>query len=438
MPHVLRSIAVCGILLAASCLLPGHAAAGPTGNSWFVAPTGDDSAAGTLEQPFATLARAQQAVAVGDTVYLRGGTYPLRESQIASSRGIYARAIMLDKSGTRDKPITYRAFEDEQPRFECSAVKPKDKRVTIFYVSGSWLRIIGLEVTGVPVTMRGHTQSICIESQGSHNIFERLRLHDGQAIGIYHVRGADNLFLNCDAWNNWDNVSEDKRGGNVDGFGCHPTHGSTGNIFRGCRAWHNSDDGYDCINAHEAVVFENCWAMSNGYSAKQDKLADGNGFKIGGYGSTPFERLPKVIPRHIVRRCLAVGNKAAGFYANHHPGGGDWIHNSAYRNSTNYRMLGRTADNRTDVPGYGHTLLNNLSFGSRRELIDINEATCELRGNTFGQAKKLAKDDFQSLDEQELIQPRQKDGSLPRIKFLQLAAESNWRRDTTPEDVPGR
>ncbi len=407
------------------------------GASWYVAPTGNDEQPGTLEQPFATVTRAQQAAAPGDTVFLRGGTYSLQESQIAQTRGIFARAIVLDKSGTRDQPITYRAYQDEQPIFECSALKPKDKRVTIFYVSGSWLRLIGLEVNGVQVTQRGHTQSICIESQGSHNIFERLRLHDGQAIGIYHVRGSDNLFLNCDAWNNWDNVSEDGRGGNVDGFGCHPTPGSTGNVFRGCRAWFNSDDGYDCISASESVTFEQCWAMYNGYNAKFERLADGNGFKIGGYGSLQADKLPKTIPRHVTVDCLAVRNKANGFYANHHPGGSDWIHNSAYRNGANYNMRGRKLDNVTEISGADHKMLFNLSFGTKRDLTEIDESACELRGNTFGQEKKLSEKDFESLDEAELIQPRQKDGALPSVKFLQLTADSPWRKMEKPDEVPG-
>lgn len=431
--HILCLLALCLTSLSAIA----EPATIPNTKSWYIAPTGDDAAAGTLEQPFASMARAQQAVAPGDTVYLRGGTYALKESQIAQTRGIFARAIVLDKSGTRDKPITYRAYQAERPVFECSDVKPKDHRVTIFYVSGSWLRLIGLEIIHVQVTPREHTQSICVESQGSHNVFERLALHDGQAIGIYHVRGSDNLFLNCDAWNNWDDVSEDKKGGNVDGFGCHPTRGSTGNIFRGCRAWFNSDDGYDCISAYESVTFEQCWAMYNGYNAKFEKLADGNGFKIGGWGSHKAEALPKTIPRHVTQDCLAVRNKANGFYANHQPGGGDWIHNSAYRNSANFNMRGRKLDNVTEIPGKDHRLLFNLSFGTKRELIEVEESACELRGNTFGQGKLLDKDDFQSLDEDALLQPRQKDGALPAIKFLQLSPERSWRKNTKPQEVPG-
>ena len=76
---------------------------------------------------------------------------------------LFARVIVLDKSGTREKPITYRAYEDEQPIFEFTNVKPKNQRVSAFYLSGSRLRIVGIEVTGVQVTMRGHTQSTPVD-----------------------------------------------------------------------------------------------------------------------------------------------------------------------------------------------------------------------------------------------------------------------------------
>jgi hypothetical protein len=385
---------------------------------WYVSPSGDDSGAGSLAQPFASVQRAQQSAVAGDTVFIRGGTYRMVESQIAGRRGIFAQITVLDKSGAAGKPITYRNYRDEKPVFDCSLVKPEGMRVSAFLITGSWLHLEGLEVTGVQVTILGHTQSICFESNGSHNVFERLSMHDGQAIGIYHIRGSDNLFLNCDAWNNWDYTSENGKGGNVDGFGCHPTKGSTGNVFRGCRAWFNSDDGYDCINAHEPVTFENCWALYNGLSTRFEKLGDGNGFKGGGYGNTPADRLPDPIPRHTVRFCVAVGNKASGFYANHHPGGGDWFNNTAFRNGINFNMLGRLADNRTDVDGYGHKLCNNLSYKSRNDLARIELSKCELANNSFAPGFKVTDADFASLDEKELIGPRQANGDLPIVRCL--------------------
>lgn len=394
--------------------------------SWFVSPSGDDDNSGSLEAPFATVGRAQDAASPGDTIYFRGGVYQMRESDIAARRGLFARVIVLGKSGLPGRPITYRCWDNERPCFDFSDVRPAGQRVTGFYVRGSWLHLKGLEVTGVQVTIRDHTQSICIESHGSHNIFERLALHDGQAIGIYHVRGSDNLFLNCDAWNNWDHTSENGRGGNVDGFGCHPPKGSVGNVFRGCRAWYNSDDGFDLLGAHEAVLLENCWALYSGYAATGQNLGDGNGFKAGGYGSVPSRDVPEVLPRHVVRRCVAVGNKASGFYANHHPGGLDWIHNSGYRNGANFNMLGRLVDNRTDVDGSGHVLRNNLSLGSRAGLIRIDRDRCVLENNVFEPDVKFSTRDFESLDEKELLGQRQSNGELPVVHFLRPTPNSRF------------
>jgi len=246
-------------------------------------------------------------------------------------------------------------------------------------------------------------------------------MHDGQAIGLYSVRGSDNLFLNCDAYNHRDFTSEDGKGGNVDGFGCHPTKGGTGNVFRGCRAWFNSDDGFDCVSSAESVTFENCWAFYNGYSPKFEKLADGNGFKAGGYGSTPAAKLPDPIPRHTVRFCLAVRNRSSGFYANHHVGGGDWFNNTAYRNGTNFNLLGRLSDNVTDVPGYGHKLRNNLSYNGGSLVAQLDFAKSDAANNSFTMDLKVSDQDFAGLDEAQLVLPRQPNGDLPAIAFLHLA-----------------
>ncbi len=308
--------------------------------------------------------------------------------------------------------------------FDLSAVKPEGLRVDAFYTSGSWIHFKGLEVIGVQVTIKGHTQSTCFENDGGHNIYERLSMHDGQAIGIYSVRGSDNLFLNCDAYRNHDFTSEDGKGGNVDGFGCHPAKGASGNVFRGCRAWFNSDDGFDCINSHESVTFENCWACYNGLSPKMEKLGDGNGFKAGGYGSLAADRLPNPIPRHTVRFCLAVGNRASGFYSNHHPGGSDWFNNTAYHNGANFNMLCRLADNHTDVDGYGHKLRNNLGYKGHSEILKLDREKSDSANNSFDLDLKISDKDFVSVDEAELVRPREANGDLPAIGFLHPAAGS--------------
>src|SRR6185295_10892551 len=132
-------------------------------------------------------------------------------------------------------------------------------------------------------------------------------------------------------------------GESADGFGCHVSAGSTGNVFRGCRAWWNSDDGFDFINAFEAVTVENSWAWSNGYlPGTMTSSGNGNGIKAGGYG-TDTSTFPARPPRHTVRLCLSFQNKAAGFYANHHPGPVVFQSNTGYGNHPNFNMLGMDA-----------------------------------------------------------------------------------------------
>ena len=378
--------------------------------TYFVAPDGDDAAAGTLEEPWASLSHANSQVLPGDTVFVRGGTYILPADEIDRiDNNLFARVIYFDSSGTEGKPIRYWAYEDEEPVFDFSLVKPPRRRVYAFSIFADWLHFKGLTVTGVQVTITNHTQSICFESNGNNNILEQLVMHDNQAIGVYSTNGSNNLYLNCDAFNNWDYTSQGGTGGNVDGFGSHGGEGDTGNVFYGCRAWFNSDDGFDLINAHEAVRIENCWAMYNGYSTTFQSLGDGSGFKAGGYGSTPASNINEPYARHIVQGCLAVGNKRPGFYANHHVGGLEWINNSAYDNGRNFDMLNRLSDNVTDVDGFDHFMIYNVSHKSRSgtELSNIDLQECTLIGNVFG---GLSSADFQSLDEAELILPRKANG----------------------------
>lgn len=391
----------------------------------YIAPDGSDSNDGTIDRPFATIQRAQHAVEPGDTVYLRGGTYTPTEEQIARFERIWAYVHYLDKSGEPGARINYWAYPGERPVFNFSLIKPENLRVTAFFVKGSWLHIKGLEVTGVQVTILTHTQSECFENQGSHNIFEQLSMHDNQAIGIYLVRGSDNLVLNCDAYNNWDYTSQNGRGGNVDGFGGHLRAGGTNNVFRGCRAWFNSDDGFDAINSAEAVIFENCWAFYNGFSTSFQSLGDGNGFKSGGHAGTAVENLPDPIPRHVTRYCLAVRNKANGFYANHHIGALAWFHNTAYRNPVNYNMLCRLEDNATDVPGYAQTMKNNLGYQGGTEVANLAPEGNRVGFNYFTLPVTVTDEDFLSLDESLLTQPRQANGDLPEVAFARLAPGSD-------------
>jgi hypothetical protein len=73
---------------------------------YFVSPAGDDANPGTIEQPFATPHRAQQAArAKPSEVILRGGTYYLDAPLVFTA----------EDSGTQAAPVVFRNHEGEQP-----------------------------------------------------------------------------------------------------------------------------------------------------------------------------------------------------------------------------------------------------------------------------------------------------------------------------------
>ncbi|WP_165932703.1 right-handed parallel beta-helix repeat-containing protein [Flavobacterium cellulosilyticum] len=393
--------------------------------NFYVAPNGNDANVGDINNPVETIKRAQELASSGDTVYIRGGLYTMRVDQIAQYYSIWVYVTKLDKSG-----ISYLAYPNETPIFDYKNIKPADYRITAFYINGSNIRIKGIEITGVQVTITAHTQSECFEIQGSNNTLEQIKMHDGMAIGVYILKGSNNLILNCDAYRNWDSVSEGGVGGNTDGFGCHAPMGNKNNIFRGCRAWYNSDDGFDLISSGEPVLIDNCWAFYNGYSVNTTtnvvtSRGDGNGFKAGGYGSTTLDKIPNPVPRNTIQFCMAVANKQSGFYSNHHLNGSNWYNNTAYRNNRNYNMLNRkaatAADYLTDVPGWSHVMANNLGYAAKyAELTDIDKASCTLNNNYFDLSFAINSSDFLSVDESLLTAPRQEDGSLPVNNLLRL------------------
>ena len=123
---------------------------------------------------------------------------------------------------------------------------------------------------------------------------------------------------------------------------------------------------------------------------------------------------------------VAVRNKANGFYANHHPGGLEWLNNTAYRNRVNFNLRGRDPkDNRTVIPGRDHRLKNNLGFAGETEVAELNFEASDVSDNYFNLPVTITAEDFLGLDEADLVKPRQPNGDLPHVEFLHLASDSD-------------
>ena len=80
---------------------------------YYIATNGNDSAAGTLEAPWKSVEKARDVIRSlalpdgGVTVWIRGGTYTVEETIVFDERD----------SGTSTNPITYKAYQFEEPVF---------------------------------------------------------------------------------------------------------------------------------------------------------------------------------------------------------------------------------------------------------------------------------------------------------------------------------
>lgn len=373
--------------------------------TWYIAPTGSDSNAGTQASPFKSITKAQSVAASGDTVTIRGGTYS--GFTIAGSDSNYNFVHNITKSG-----ITYAAFTGETPIFNFSGTTTA-KRVAAFHIAnGVTVTFRGFQVINVPVGSQ--KQSECFRIEGNAT-FDRVSCHDNAANGFYWTIHARGSATNCDAYNC---VGTGTSLGNTDGFGAHADGG--GVTLTNCRSWHNSDDGYDCISSNSANTFDHCWAYN------MTAGGDSNGFKIGGYGSGTVPASP---PSHIVRFCLSANNNSNGFYANHHPAkAADWTNNTAYNNhgAGNFNMLERVSPtNSTDIPGTREVFHNNIAFTGTIIANDNNPAANKTNNSWTKAGVTVSSADFQSLDATQMDNARSSSGALPTITFMHLVSGSD-------------
>jgi hypothetical protein len=370
----------------------------------FVSPTGNDVATGTLAAPLQTPQAAVAKAQPGDVIYLRGGTYPL------------ASTIQLTNSGTASARLTLAAYANETPVLNFTAWQPTNELVRAFsrgvLLAGNFWHLKGLEITGAPDNG--------IKVEGSHNVIENCVLHhngdSGLQIGLTKKSKNDgslvcsNLVLNCDSYRNFD---INTKGENADGFACKLFPGP-GNIFNGCRAWENADDGWDLFMTTYAVTIENCWAWHNGdaslFAALSSYNGDGNGFKLGGQNQPAS---------HLVRNCIAFDNsRGNGFEDNNNDAPIQLQNCTAWDNRTNF-----------EFKKFPHILKNCVAFDpvSARQDAKLEPMVVSDHNSWSPDPKKPTKfistatrADFISLDVALAAAPRQADGSLPKNDFARL------------------
>jgi hypothetical protein len=115
--------------------LAGHFPAGRPhqGNTYYVAPGGDDGNPGTIDFPWQTIQHAADTLVAGDTVYIRAGTHP--------------EQVVPQNSGAAGQYITYAAYPGEVVTLDGADVTLPDDLVGLFGVSNrDYIRVAGLHV----------------------------------------------------------------------------------------------------------------------------------------------------------------------------------------------------------------------------------------------------------------------------------------------------
>jgi hypothetical protein len=398
----------------------------PTNGTYFVSTTGSDLNPGTSELPFASVAKAVSLAEPGDVIYVRGGTY------------FPSQTILVNRSGTSNDPIQLLAYPGEKPVLDfVNQPYGSSNRGFLFTTNGNYWHMKGFEVA------RAGDNAIKIES--SHCIFELLTLHhngdSGLQIGFAHETdnpGANLAafiqVINCDSYMNYDS---DNRGSDADGFAA-KLHCGREIIFVGCRAWENSDDGWDLFETDASVVISNCWTWHNGDGSLYPVTGgsfqgNGNGFKLGGNGAGGSSE-----GVHYVYNCVSFNNNFPGrtrhgFDQNSHHGGNVLYNCVAWNNLYNYFF--------EDGAGSNPLIFrNNVSFsGAVSDFVgaveDHNSWSAADHSQVNPAVGSFSAADFNSITETAAKAPRQPDGSFPS-GFARLMPGSNLKDKGVDVGIP--
>jgi hypothetical protein len=385
--------------------------------TYFCATTGDDSNPGTIVKPWKTLQRiSSQTLDAGDTVYIRAGTY-----NSGSASDSPQNSWLIDgKNGNASKWITIAAYPPDfvnggRVVFNCGDYEHATDHIGIYIQNSSYLKIKGIRVTGIPQKQAGQ---VCIGWFLVANNDIALENCEADHIGhngFRHHNTTNATFLNCDA-HHIDNPYDAgiQRHGGSDGFGRYDVSNTSENtLYKNCRAWFCSDDGWDLNNSNGTVTFNGCWSFWNGYvqdvfplTHTQDGVnwGDGNGFKLAGDLSTGASSISR-----IVKNCVAFENFYNGFDQNMGKFKGEFYYNTVYN-------CGNIAYAFYTEPGdIGHILKNNVAHQAR---VFTNAWGTAVLSNNSWQIAKLADSDFQNINSKGADGARQIDGSLPDLLFL--------------------
>lgn len=366
------------------------------------APDGDDGNPGTIEAPFATIKKAHDNAALqpGDVIYLRGGTYyPTTET-------------VFKKAGNSNNYIVLSSYPGEFPVIDGKNIPEGDTNGTST-PTWSFSKAAYWKIQGPIHITNGRGSGVYIEGarfiefdqiETSYNGKRAAR--GGHGFFIYSDSTSDILFTNCDSHHNANHLWQSGE----DQLANQYQHGDGWRIFGGynirligCRAWHNLDDGYDFTQAAGAVEMISCWAAYSGIDDAEGSITgtpnkpmprwEGDGIKLGYENDTG---------KHRAIWCLSWNNNCHGWTVR---GGPYEIYNAAAYNNAEEAFSGI----------YNKSNIRRNSYGFRNRLGDGGGA------DGYSSSFSVSESDFLSLDDADMLGPRNADGGLPGPDFLKPA-----------------
>lgn len=418
-----------------------------------VATTGSDTNDGTEAAPLATIHKAMELVKAGDRILVHEGTYTISE-----------RIKIPELPTNADKRCELRAWPESavgKVIIDGSAMNHTTQNefkmgrcIYVNHLANYWT-FYGL------VLQNAEDNGMKVE--GSYNIIERCTFRwnndTGLQIGMFKdftieetksfpISGQPqfnpgytycryNKVINCDSYENADartyNGSDDY--GDADGFACKLFPGP-GTEFHGCRAWTNSDDNWDLYMVYHPVVIDSCWAYNAGRTKDGRDVGNGNGFKLGGGGTSGGAAFAQSTGAHVVTNCVAFGNLKKGFDQNNAYEGMYILNCVGWGNDFNYRFSTEFKYGLMDIHnciGWGAKSNNHefLSSGPEHNT-DYNSWTTIDGCEPIKDKKIKTKDysgEFQSLSVADFQAEREADGSLPNNGFARLKETSTVFKD---------
>lgn len=398
----------------------------PVKEAIYCSPTGTSSAAGTKEDPV-DVQTALTYCQSGQAVYALGGTYNLTKTT-----GIWHGNDGTGEDGMKYFMAAPDNTEDVIFDFGGSFVDSKFVSNT-FDLSGDYWYVANMKfANGGGVTLGG-----------SHNILEGCDFygHSNSGLSVSRTDGSNNKadwpsynqIINCNAYNN-----SDKSQNNADGFAAKLTCGE-GNVFKGCIAAYNADDGWDlfskgstgaigAVEIYDSVCYGNGMLYYNG--ALHDSKGDGNGFKMGGSG---------IAVNHKIYNSYSFGNTANGFTNNSDPRG-TYVNLVGYNNgASNLELHVYTGVE----PQFTVENVKSYSDDTYKEIVDTEGKA--LLGKTDKESKEDVISRYYSLESFFI----NKDGESVNSEGAELKAEdfknlSDFKNivtggiDTMPEEKDGK